>query len=72
MADIIDNASELEDLQRDAALSMRRINCNTVSAEHCAECAEDIPAPRRAAVPGCQTCADCQGFIELKRRQRGI
>lgn len=30
MADIIDSAQELEDLQRDAALSMRRINRNAV------------------------------------------
>ncbi|MCM7105986.1 TraR/DksA C4-type zinc finger protein, partial [Enterobacter hormaechei] len=45
---------------------------NAVSAEHCAECGEDIPEPRRAAVPGCQTCADCQSVIELKNKQRGI
>lgn len=25
-----------------------------------------------AAVPGCQTCADCQSVIELKNKQRGI
>lgn len=72
MADIIDSASELEDLQRDAALSMHRLNRNTVSAEHCSECDEPIPEPRRAAVPGCQTCAECQGIIELKNKQRGI
>lgn len=72
MADIIDSASELEDLQRDAALSMRRINRNAVSAEHCSECGEDIPEPRRAAVPGCQTCAECQCVIELKNKQRGL
>ena len=35
MADIIDNASQLEDLQRDAALSMHRINHSAVSATHC-------------------------------------
>jgi RNA polymerase-binding transcription factor DksA len=26
----------------------------------------------RAAVPGCQTCAECQGVIELKNKQRGM
>ncbi|MES3506928.1 TraR/DksA C4-type zinc finger protein, partial [Enterobacter hormaechei] len=36
------------------------------------ECGEDIPEPRRAAVPGCQTCAECQGVIELKNKQRGL
>lgn len=25
----------------------------------------------RAAVPGCQTCAECQGVIELRKKQRG-
>ncbi|MGQ7151157.1 TraR/DksA family transcriptional regulator, partial [Escherichia coli] len=27
---------------------------------------------RRAAVPGCQTCAECQSVIELKNKQRGV
>lgn len=72
MADIIDNASALEDLQRDAALSMHRINRNAVSAKHCESCGEDIPEPSRVAVPGCKTCASCQEEIELKNKQRGI
>lgn len=72
MPDIIDTAAEIEELQRNAALSVHRLNRNTVSAERCAECGEDIPEPRRAAVPGCQTCAECQGVIELRNKQRGI
>lgn len=72
MADIIDTAAEIEELQRNAALSARRINHNAVSAEYCSECGESIPAPRRAAVPGCQTCAECQIVIELKNKQRGM
>ncbi|MES3286661.1 TraR/DksA family transcriptional regulator [Klebsiella aerogenes] len=72
MADIIDTAAEIEELQRNAALSAHRLNRNAVSAEHCSECGESIPAPRRAAVPGCQTCAECQGVIELKNKQRGL
>ncbi|MDV0595915.1 MULTISPECIES: TraR/DksA family transcriptional regulator [unclassified Enterobacter] len=72
MADIIDTAAEIEELQRNAALSAHRIDRNAVSSEHCAECGEDIPEPRRAAVPGCQTCAECQGVIELRNKQRGI
>ena len=70
--DIIDTAAEIEELQRNAALSARRINHNAVSAEYCSECGENIPAPRRAAGPGCQTCAECQGLIELKNKQRGM
>ncbi|MCR1300187.1 TraR/DksA family transcriptional regulator, partial [Enterobacter kobei] len=26
----------------------------------------------RAAVAGCQTCAECQGVIELRNKQRGM
>ncbi|MDA3989899.1 TraR/DksA family transcriptional regulator [Klebsiella aerogenes] len=69
--DIIDTAAEIEELQRNAALSARRINHNAVSAEYCSECGENIPAPRRAAVPGCQTCAECQADLELIMKHRG-
>ncbi|MBW9428617.1 TraR/DksA family transcriptional regulator [Enterobacter kobei] len=54
------------------ALSAHRLNRNALSAEHCSECGEDILAPRRAAVPGCHTCAECQGVIELRNKQRGM
>ncbi|EEZ8295740.1 TraR/DksA family transcriptional regulator [Escherichia coli] len=70
--DIIDTASEIEELQRNAALSAHRINHNAVSAERCAECDAPIPEPRRAAVPGCRTCSSCQEEIELKNKQRGL
>ena len=72
MADIIDTAAEIEELQRNAALSAHRLNRNAVSAERCEECGEDIPAPRRAAVPGSQTCSSCQQEIELRNKQRGL
>ncbi|MCS2161701.1 TraR/DksA family transcriptional regulator [Scandinavium sp. H11S7] len=71
MTDIIDTATEIEELQRNAALSAHRLNRNAVSAEQCEDCGEDIPVPRRAAVPGCQTCAECQSIIELRNKQRG-
>lgn len=69
--DIIETAAEIEELQRNAALSAHRMDHNAVSAEHYTECGEDIPEPRRAAVPGCQTCASCQADLELIRKQRG-
>ncbi|KVK24482.1 hypothetical protein AWS17_15355 [Enterobacter hormaechei subsp. steigerwaltii] len=72
MPDIIDTAAEIEELQRNAALSAHRLNRNAVSAERCEECDEDIPEPRRAAVPGCKTCASCQTGLELIRKQRGL
>lgn len=49
-----------------------RIDRNAVSAERCEECDEPIPEPRRAAAPGCQTCADCQSVLELRNKQRGL
>ncbi|EMX9223749.1 TraR/DksA family transcriptional regulator [Citrobacter koseri] len=71
MPEIIDQANELTQQRIDMAVAAHRLNRNAVSAEHCMECGEDIPAPRRAAVPGCQTCAECQADLELIRKQRG-
>ncbi|HHH3394346.1 TPA: TraR/DksA family transcriptional regulator [Klebsiella aerogenes] len=71
-AEIIDQANELAQQRIDMAIAAHRINHNALSAEYCVECGESIPAPRRAAVPGCQTCAECQSVIELKNKQRGL
>ncbi|MCO7991314.1 TraR/DksA family transcriptional regulator [Enterobacter hormaechei] len=70
--DIIDTAAEIEELQRNAALSAHRVNRNAVSAERCEECDEQIPEPRRAAVPGCKTCAECQRILESKYKHMRI
>lgn len=68
--EIIDQASELEEMQREQAIAAHRIDRNAVSATHCVECDEAIPQARREAVPGCRTCADCQQIIEIKNKQR--
>jgi phage/conjugal plasmid C-4 type zinc finger TraR family protein len=68
MADIIDTAAEIEELQRNAALSAHRLNRNAVSAERCAECGDPIPDLRRMKVPGCQRCASCQQDKELRMK----
>ncbi|HGI8195165.1 TPA: TraR/DksA family transcriptional regulator [Citrobacter freundii] len=68
MADIIDNASTLEDLQRDAALSMHRLNHSAVSATHCEECGDKLLDARRKAYPGCTMCVECQGEMELRKK----
>ncbi|HIB3268082.1 TPA: TraR/DksA family transcriptional regulator [Citrobacter youngae] len=68
MADIIDNASTLEDLQRDAALSMHRLNHSAVSATHCEECGDNLPEARRKAYPGCTMCVECLGEQELRKK----
>lgn len=69
-AEIIDAASELEEMQREQAIAAHRIDRNAVSATHCVECDEAIPQARREAVPGCRTCSDCQQIIEIKNKQR--
>ncbi len=69
MADFADDASAVEELQRNAALSAHRINRDAVSATHCSDCGEDIPELRRVKVPGCQRCASCQQDSELRQRQ---
>lgn len=68
MADIIDNASTLEDLHREAALSMHRLNHSAVSETHCEECGEELPEARRKAYPGCTMCVECQSNMELRKK----
>jgi len=69
MADFADNASAVEELQREAALSAHRINRDAVSATHCSECGDELPEARRKAYPGCTMCVDCQGEMELRNKQ---
>lgn len=69
-AEIIDQASELEELLRNNAIQAHRINHNAVSATHCCDCGEEIKPKRREAVPGCQRCADCQEEEELRGKHR--
>ena len=64
MADIIDSASEIEELQRNTAIKMRRLNHQAISATHCCECGDPIDERRRLVVQGCRTCASCQEEIE--------
>jgi len=66
-AEIIDQANELVELTMEHALKRIRIDRDAVSAEQCEACGVDIPEARRAAVPGCKTCVDCQQMKELRR-----
>jgi len=68
MADFADDASAVEELQRNAALSAHRINRDAISATHCSDCGEDIPELRRVKVSGCQRCASCQQDEELRSK----
>ncbi|OTB79822.1 TraR/DksA family transcriptional regulator [Escherichia coli] len=71
MADIADQASELEELQRNSALQKYQTNFRSVSSTHCCERGEPIDERRRLAVKGCRTCTSCQEDLELISKQRG-
>lgn len=43
-----------------------RVQYQGESAEECESCGTDIPLTRRLAVPGCQTCVDCQSLRERR------
>lgn len=67
--DIIDSASEVEELQRNAALAAHRMNRDSVSAMRCSDCDEELPEARRIAYPGCTMCVDCQADAERRNRR---
>ena len=69
MTDVVDIAGEREQLAREDALAEQRRRAGLSgdktaadSAEFCQDedCGMPIPAARRAAVPGCQLCIECQ------------
>ena len=64
MTDQFDRASEIEQMDRDAALrrqaTARKQSAMIPSAIECRDCGDEIPKARRAAVPGVQFCVDCQ------------
>ena len=70
MTDPIDRGCEREDeLRADAIADQRRragMDGKTAadSSETCNACGEPIPEARRQAVPGVQTCIECQTLIE--------
>ena len=41
------------------------------SLTHCAECDEEIPEKRRAAIPGVKLCIDCQQERDGAHKARG-
>lgn len=78
MTDIYDQASDLEELQRQSALAehARRhpapaTDWQHASAKWCqgAACGVRIPDQRRRAIPGVQLCIDCQERKEALERR---
>ncbi|MDD5176774.1 MAG: TraR/DksA family transcriptional regulator [Sterolibacterium sp.] len=70
MTDIFDRATEREEQNRQDALQAQArragLTGKTVadSATQCRVCDERIPTKRRRALPGVQTCVDCQTELE--------
>jgi phage/conjugal plasmid C-4 type zinc finger TraR family protein len=75
--DIADRAAEIEDMFRAAALRKARtrpadaLPAGMDSASECAQCGDEIPAARRAAVPGVMLCAFCQSRAEKSVTTKG-
>ncbi|MDO4658338.1 TraR/DksA C4-type zinc finger protein [Kingella sp. (in: b-proteobacteria)] len=65
----IDQACELEELYRQAAIThqAKQNYPQRPSARHCQECGDIIPEARRRAAVGCQYCIDCQERIEHEK-----
>ena len=71
MTDVFDRAQEREEEMRQDALgeqARRAAQPAPVSAEVCVWCESAIPEGRRLAVPGVQTCVECQTDIERQGR----
>jgi phage/conjugal plasmid C-4 type zinc finger TraR family protein len=69
MADHCDMADELIEHQLARALARHQQSQAPTGAGalECEDCGDPIPAPRRAALPWCVTCVDCQGLREQRR-----
>lgn len=72
MTDVFDRATEIEEATRDDAIERqhRRAGLAGKTADDsslvCRECDATIPEARRHALPGVQTCVDCQTLIEAR------
>ncbi|MFA6911407.1 MAG: TraR/DksA C4-type zinc finger protein [Candidatus Cloacimonadaceae bacterium] len=66
MADIADLAQirELDFLQDSLSAVHSYADCELVSLTYCEICGEPIPEARRIAIPGVQTCVNCQERFE--------
>lgn len=73
MADMCDHGSDRAQQMLDDALAaeLRRIQAEAarpiVDHEDCVDCGEPIPAARRKARPGVETCIECQQAREVRR-----
>lgn len=75
MNDVIDRASDTEQLINDSALYQHQrdrerttqVWCGGVVV--CMDCEAAIPSERLLAIPECARCIDCQTMHEIRERQ---
>lgn len=63
---------QIDDSVKDAVAAARARLPKGESARYCATCGEDIPQKRREAVPGVQTCVECQSGKDAAVRHSAI
>ena len=64
---------QIDDTVSDAVKRARaEMAAGRESAEYCEECGEPIPKKRREALPGVQTCVQCQSLRDKARRAAGF
>jgi len=63
---------QIDDTVSDAVLAARARMPAGEGTEHCEECGEDIPEPRRRALPGARTCVACQSARDSRIISAGI
>lgn len=73
MADFCDVGSERTQQMIDDALAARRAVAAKPVIDHlyCESCGVAIPLKRREALPGVDTCVDCQAMLEHMGVRRG-
>jgi len=70
VSDLADRAVEREQDFIDERLREQQIAAalDAPGKELCADCGEEIPEPRRRAMPSAIRCIECQAWIELLRK----
>lgn len=63
---------QIDDSVTDAVLRARAMLEAGAGCDECDDCGEDIPAARRAALPGTRTCVTCQSKRDANVRSAGI
>jgi phage/conjugal plasmid C-4 type zinc finger TraR family protein len=65
-ADLLDQAQQIEEQHRAAALARHRARPVGTGAELCIDCDTPIPAARRRALPHADRCIGCQTLYERR------